>query len=44
MAIAWRVPRPVAYWVFVRLASNTDGNPGERTCLDVLEQHRAWAP
>lgn len=40
--LAWKVPRPVAYWVFIRMASATSENPGDRTCDQVLKQHQAW--
>lgn len=43
MWMAWHlVPRPVAYWVFIRMAGNTDENPGERLTIDVLKQHQHW--
>ena len=35
--IAWKLPRPVAYWATIRVATfNYDGNPGERSVLDAL--------
>jgi hypothetical protein len=39
--IAFRVPRPIAYWVFVRMAAS-DGGPGDRTCIEVMKQHKDW--
>lgn len=42
MWLAWRVPRPIAYWVFIRMASDTDQNPADRTCDEVLRQHESW--
>ena len=35
--IAWRIPRSVAYWVAVRVATaDYDGNPAERPVVDAL--------
>lgn len=41
--IAWHLPKSIAYWAFIRMAAKTNGNPGERTCGDVLDQHKDWA-
>lgn len=40
--IAWRLPKRVCYWAFIRMSANTNGNPGERLCRDVLQQHADW--
>lgn len=46
--IAFRVPKSVAYWCAIRLASGDGtgksyaGNPGERTCADMLKAHNSW--
>ena len=35
--IVWKLPQSVVYWATVRVAVfDHDGNPGERTILDVL--------
>jgi hypothetical protein len=47
--IAWRLPRSVAYWAFVRCSvSNSDGsnypfNPDKRFTGDVLKNLGSWA-
>jgi hypothetical protein len=43
MWIAFRLPKSIAYWSFVRMASDCPGNPGEQTCIEVLKQHQGWA-
>ena len=36
--LAWLVPRWLAYWVFIRIATaDYDGAPSERTVLDAAE-------
>lgn len=36
--LAWLIPRPLAYWTFIRIATaDYDRNPGERTVLDAAE-------
>jgi hypothetical protein len=38
--LAWHLPRGVAYWAFVRVATwKCEGNPAERTAVESL---RAW--
>lgn len=38
MAFIWALPKAVAYWSFVRVATHDyDGNPGERTVLDAMK-------
>jgi hypothetical protein len=41
--LVWRLPRPVAYWAFIRVATDgCNGNPAEQTCGDALKRHGDW--
>lgn len=36
--VAWRLPRQLSYWAFVRVATyEYGGNPAERTVISALE-------
>jgi hypothetical protein len=39
IGIAWRVPKPIAYWVFIRMAARGEAH---WSCMDVLELHKGW--
>jgi hypothetical protein len=47
--VAYRLPKRLAYWCAIRLASGNgnggayEGNPGDRTCADMLKAHNSWA-
>ncbi len=39
--LAWRLPKELARWTFVRVATfNEMGTPGETKCLDALKRWR----
>jgi hypothetical protein len=39
IAVAWLLPRRLAYWAFVRVATNNcEGNPGEQRVLEPMER------
>lgn len=46
---AYRLPKRVAYWTFIRLSCGDGqgkpypGHPGERTTMDVLRCHHTWS-
>lgn len=43
MWIAWKIPKSIAYWVFVRCATQTkEPYPAERTCLQVMKDIEDW--
>lgn len=50
MWLAWKLPRRLVYWAFVRMAvSNADGtnyplNPAEQTTGECLKGHESWCP
>lgn len=43
--LAWRLPKRVVYWAFVRMATHDAGNenPAEDTIMDVLKRNADWA-
>lgn len=41
IAVAWALPRRIAYWAFIRVSTNGEqGNPGETKALDAANRWR----
>ena len=44
IALAWALPRRVAYWAFIRVTtSGEQGNPGETRAIDAAKRWSAAA-
>lgn len=42
IALAWALPKRLAYWALVRVSTNGEmGNPGETRALDAAKRWRA---